>query len=83
MDDKVASLNAAKDIKIYTKYPILNKVKTKLIGRSFISLLKDMTAIGYCTSELGATKGLAYEAVPVKFIACMPLIQGQKSWATK
>jgi hypothetical protein len=81
--DRIAAINAAKAIKIYTQFPILNKVKTRLIGRHFVDLLKDMVSTGYCTSEIGATKGLAYEAVPVKFIACMPLAKGQRSWATK
>lgn len=81
--NRLEAIHAADSLKIFKKYPILTKVRNRLIGRNFVHLLKDMTAIGYCTSEVGATRGLAYEHIPVKFIACMPLKNGQRSWATK
>ncbi len=58
-------------------------VKRKLFGRSFIDLLKTFTVEGFCTSELGATQCLVYDAVPVHYLPCVNLIQGQRSWATK
>ncbi len=61
----------------------LGKINNKLFGRSFFELLKEYTCIGYCTSFEGATKGLAYELVPGKYIAKTNYLENQKSWATK
>lgn len=60
----------------------LNKIKHKLIGPSFFELVKDLTVTAYCTSKIGATQGLAYDHVPVDYVACTPLMRGQRSWAT-
>jgi len=62
---------------------IVGKVENKFFGKSFFETLKNYTAEGYCTSEAGATKGLSYLYIPGKYIGCMPLQQGQKSWATQ
>lgn len=60
----------------------LNKVKKKLLGPDFFELIKTLTVNGYCSSKIGATQGLAYEHIPVKYIACTPLLPNQRSWAT-
>lgn len=60
----------------------VGKVKLRLLGRPFFSILKEYTVEGYCTSELGATKGLSYVYIPGSFHGCIPLEPGQKSWAT-
>ena len=62
---------------------ILNKINNKFLGQTFFSKLKSLTVEGYCLSELGATKGLAYDYVPQTFEACIQLKNNQKSWATK
>ena len=65
------------------RFNILSKLEDKFIGIPFIVNLKRLTVQGYCTSQIGATKGLAYEFIPVHFQSCIPLTPGQKSWATK
>jgi len=60
---------------------IIGKVENKFFGKSFFATLKSHTADGYCTSEAGATKGLSYLFIPGKYIGCMPMQQGQKTWA--
>jgi hypothetical protein len=62
---------------------ILNKINNKFFGQSFFSKLKGLTVEGYCLSRLGATQGLAYDYIPGKYEACVPLQMNQKSWATK
>jgi hypothetical protein len=62
---------------------IMGKVQNRYLGKSFFTTLKEYTVLGYCTSELGASKGLAYVAVPGRFNGCIPLEKGQKTWATK
>jgi hypothetical protein len=58
------------------------KVMLRLNGRPFFRILKDYTVEGYCTSEPGATKGLAYLYIPGSFHGCIPLQKDQKAWAT-
>lgn len=59
------------------------KFKNKVFGKSFFLILKEYTCIGYCTSMLGVTKSLAYQAIPSKYLAITNYSSGQKSWATK
>lgn len=47
----------------------------------FYRTLKELTLFGYFTSEPGATKALAYVAIPGKYVGCEPLKPGQKAWA--
>jgi hypothetical protein len=61
---------------------IIGKAQNKFLGRSFFTTLKQYTVEGYCTSQPGATKGLAYDLVPGSYQACIPLTKGQKGWAT-
>lgn len=61
---------------------IIWKIRYKLMGNDFIYLMKTYTVMGYCTSEVGATRGLAYDYIPGAYIACMPLTS-QKCWATE
>lgn len=45
-------------------------------------MIKELTLIGYFTSEIGATQALNYVPVPGKYEGCVPLEPGQKAWAT-
>ncbi len=62
---------------------IINKIYRKLFGEPFIVKLKHLTLEGYCTSHVGATEGLRYDPVPVYYQSCLPMKDGQRSWATK
>jgi hypothetical protein len=48
-----------------------------------LALLRELTLLGYFTSEIGATQALAYEAVPSGYRGCVDLKPGQKAWATR
>lgn len=61
----------------------IGKAQNKFLGKSFFTTLKEYTVTGYCTSQIGATQGLAYLAVPGPYIGCTSLQKGQKTWATK
>jgi len=80
--DKVAVLTYFENQGSFTN-PLLNKIKKKILGSSFFEQIKWLIVSGYCVSRLGATQGLAYDHIPVTFIACMPYALNQKSWATK
>ncbi len=50
-------------------------------GVPFFRLMKELTLLGYFTSEAGATQALDYMPVPGSFNGCIPLEAGQKTWA--
>lgn len=43
--------------------------------------LKELTLVGYFTSEAGASQALEYVPVPGRLDTCMDLPQGQRAWA--
>ena len=49
--------------------------------KPFFQRMKELTVTGYFTSEIGATKALAYLPIPGKFEGCIPLKPNQKAWA--
>jgi hypothetical protein len=50
--------------------------------RPFILMAKELTMLGFFTSEPGATQVLQYEAVPGKYKGCVPLSEVGRTWAT-
>ena len=78
---KIQLLENLEDSSNYTG--LLLKINNKLRGRSFFNMLKTLTIEGYCTSSNGATKHLAYLAVPGRYKAVTKLNVNQKAWATK
>jgi hypothetical protein len=43
--------------------------------------MKQLTVAGYFTSEIGATKALAYLPIPGRFEGEVAMTPGQKTWA--
>jgi hypothetical protein len=58
------------------------EARLKAIDASALAVLRDLTLLGYFTSEIGATQALAYVAVPGEYKGCVDLKPGQKAWAT-
>lgn len=52
--------------------------------RPFILMMKELTMLGYFTSEAGATQVLQYVAVPGAYNGCIPLSEAGngRTWAT-
>lgn len=50
-------------------------------GVPFFRLMKELTLLGYFTSEPGATQALAYVQIPGRYDGCIDLEPGQKAWA--
>ena len=48
----------------------------------YFTLMKQLTLLGFFTSETGATQTLRYVAVPGKYEGCIPYKKGDKAWAT-
>lgn len=51
-------------------------------GKPFFLEIKELTLLGFFTSEPGATQVLQYNQVPGPFKGCVPLAQVGKAWAT-
>lgn len=48
----------------------------------FFQIIRDLTLLGYFTSEIGTTKALVYLPVPGRFDGCVDLTPGQKAYAS-
>jgi hypothetical protein len=57
------------------------KSKKKEDEPHYFTQMKQLTLLGFFTSEPGATKALRYVAVPGRFDACVPYKKGDKAWA--
>mgnify|MGYP001243233129 CR=1 FL=1 len=47
----------------------------------YFTMLKQLTILGYFTSEIGATQTLRYVAVPGRYDGAVPYKKGDKAWA--
>lgn len=47
----------------------------------YFRMMKELTMLGFFTSEVGATQALRYVAVPGKYEACVPYKKGDRAWA--
>ncbi len=56
--------------------------KGELKERPFILMVKELTLLGFFTSEPGATQVLQYNPVPGAYQGCVPLAEVGKTWAT-
>jgi len=55
--------------------------KKQRMSPHYFSLMKQLTLLGYFTSEVGQTKALRYVPVPGKFEGCIPYKKGDKAFA--
>lgn len=52
-------------------------------GKTFFWRMKELTLLGYFTSEVGATQVLQHKMIPVEYKGCITLTEaGGKTWAT-
>jgi hypothetical protein len=47
----------------------------------YFRMMKELTILGYFTSEAGCSQALRYLPVPGKFDGCIPYKKGDKAWA--
>jgi len=64
-----------KELKAY------NDTKKDTDPNHYFGMMKQLTLLGYFTSEVGATKALRYVAVPGKYEGCIPYAKGDRAWA--
>lgn len=70
-EERLAYLNG-----MYDKYKSSDKKDEKVIN-----MLRDLTVLGYFSSEIGATQALNYVEVPGRFDACIPWSDSDKAFA--
>ena len=51
------------------------------VPNHYFTMMKQLTLLGYFTSEVGATKALRYVAVPGKYDGNYPYKKGDRAWA--
>jgi hypothetical protein len=59
---------------------MLPKDKPKMEPR-FFSIIRDLTLLGYFTSEVGATQAYSFVEIPGRYDGCVDLKPGQKVWS--
>lgn len=64
-----------KELKAY------NDNKKEGDANHYFAMMKQLTLLGYFTSEIGATQALRYEAVPGRYEGCIPYQKGDRAWA--
>lgn len=47
----------------------------------YYSMMKQLSLIGFLTSEVGMTQAMRYEPIPGRFDPCVPYKDGEKAWA--
>lgn len=50
-------------------------------AKHYFRLMKELTLLGFFTSEPGATQALRYLETPGKYEGCIPYKKGDKAWA--
>jgi hypothetical protein len=56
--------------------------KAPELPNHYFRMIKELSLLGYFTSEIGATKALRYIAVPGHYDGCVPYKKGDRAWAT-
>ncbi|EDM35643.1 Twin-arginine translocation pathway signal [Pedobacter sp. BAL39] len=80
LDKEYQDLNQKKSEKENPGQAMLPKDKPKT-APNFFAILRDLTLLGYFTSEIGATKAYDYVHIPGRYDGCVDLKPGQRVWA--
>lgn len=76
VDDRTSFINNL-EIEVVTYY----RQKKAEDPEHFYRMLKELTLLGFFTSEIGATQALNYIQTPGKYEACIPYEKDGKAWA--
>ena len=60
----------------------VNKNKKKEDPAHYFRMMKELTLLGFFTSEVGATQALRYLPVPGRYDGNVPYKKGERAWAT-
>ncbi|MDH3699245.1 MAG: gluconate 2-dehydrogenase subunit 3 family protein [Flavobacteriaceae bacterium] len=74
-------LNSKEKLDLLLRYDEEAKKRGAEEAPHFFTLMKQLTILGYFTSEPGATQALRYIPTPGKFVGCLPYKKGDRAWA--
>lgn len=57
------------------------KTKKEEDAAHYFRMMKELTLLGYFTSEIGHRQARRYEETPGRYEACIPYTKGEKAWA--
>jgi len=83
-DETIAAQKAEKDKEEKEKARQAGTVKGAEKSKStpqFFAIARDLTLLGYFTSEIGATQAYEYVDIPGRYDGCVDLKPGQRVWA--
>ncbi len=84
-DKDFMELNQQQRLEILNKLDAEQKetMKTLKSGdpKPYFRLMKELTLLGYFTSEIGCTQARRYIETPGKWEACIPYQKGDRAWA--
>jgi hypothetical protein len=83
-DETIAAQKAEKDKAEKEKARPAGTVKNAEKSKStpqFFAIARDLTLLGYFTSEIGATQAYEYVDIPGRYDGCVDLKPGQRVWA--
>jgi hypothetical protein len=61
--------------------PTLNPEITADAPAHYFRMMKELSLLGYCTSEIGYHQAMRYTETPGRFDPCVPYTPGEKAWA--
>lgn len=58
-----------------------NEARVEDTPPHYYTMMKQLSLIGFLTSEVGMTQAMRYAPVPGRFDPCVPYKEGEKAWA--
>ena len=82
--DSFVDLEPAQQDELLNKYAVEAKENSDPENKPFFAMAKELTMLGFFTSEVGATEFLQYISVPGKYEGCIPIEEAGKgvAWAS-
>ena len=68
-------------VKLDTEQKDYTKNKKAEEPAHYFRMMKELTLLGYFTSEIGTKQARRYEANPGRYEGCIPYKKGEKAWA--
>lgn len=70
------------------KFNVIARIDAEMSNKKtplhyFYRILKELTILGYFTSEQGCTQALRYIETPGRYVGDVPYQKGEKAWATR
>ena len=81
--DSFVDLEPAQQDELLTKYEAQSQENQDPDAKPFFAMAKELTMLGFFTSEVGATEFLQYVSVPGRYDGCLPIeeVGEGRAWA--